>query len=298
MRAWIALAAALLAGPAAAQDMALTFDDLPVHSDLPPGETRLGVIARLVGGLADAGAPPSYGFVNAAGEAEAGGAEALRVWRAAGHPVGNHTWSHRRLEDPAAFEAEVARNEPALKALGGDWRWFRYPFLDEGATPELRAAARRILARRGYRVASVTLSFHDYAWNGPYARCAAKVDQAAIARLEESFLAAADQSLARAKALSREVAGREIPLVLLMHVGAFDARMLPRLLDLLPRARRAVGDARGGHGRPVLPGGSAGEGLAAAGDPGGRRRAEGPDPAAQPLPGAGAGQALPLSEAP
>ncbi|WP_334164655.1 polysaccharide deacetylase family protein [Phenylobacterium sp.] len=232
MRAWIALAAALLAGPAAAQDMALTFDDLPVHSDLPPGETRLGVIARLVGGLADAGAPPSYGFVNAAGEAEAGGAEALRVWRAAGHPVGNHTWSHRRLEDPAAFEAEVVRNEPALQGLGGDWRWFRYPFLDEGATPEMRAAGRRILAKRGYRVASVTLSFHDYAWNGPYARCAAQGDQAAIAGLEASFLAAADQSLARAKALSRQVAGREIPLVLLMHVGAFDARMLPRLLAL------------------------------------------------------------------
>lgn len=232
MRAWLALAAALLAGPVAAQDMALTFDDLPVHSDLPPGETRLGVIARLVGGLADAGAPPSYGFVNAAGEAQPGGAEALRVWRAAGHPVGNHTWSHRRLEDPAAFEAEVVRNEPTLQALGGDWRWFRYPFLDEGAAPELRAAGRRILAERGYRVASVTLSFHDYAWNGPYARCAAKGDQAAIARLEASFLAAADQSLARARALSREAVGREIPLVLLMHVGAFDARMLPRLLTL------------------------------------------------------------------
>ncbi|HVI31475.1 polysaccharide deacetylase family protein [Phenylobacterium sp.] len=232
MRAWIALAAALLAGPAAAQDMALTFDDLPVHSDLPPGETRLGVIARLVGGLADAGAPPSYGFVNAAGEAEAGGAEALRVWRAAGHPVGNHTWSHKRLQDPAAFEAEVVRNEPALQALGGDWRWFRYPFLDEGATPELRSAARGILKARGYRIASVTLSFHDYAWNGPYARCAANGDQAAIARLEESYLAAADASLARARTLSRQVAGREIPLVLLMHVGAFDARMLPRLLAL------------------------------------------------------------------
>lgn len=232
MRAWLALAAALLAGPAAAQEMALTFDDLPVHSDLPPGETRLGVIARLVGALADAGAPPAYGFVNAAGEAEAGGAEALRVWRAAGHPVGNHTWSHKRLEDPAAFEAEVVRNEPALRALGGDWRWFRYPFLDEGATPELRAAARAILAERGYRVASVTLSFHDYAWNGPYARCAATGDQAAIARLEASYLAAADQTLARAKALSRQTEGREIPLVLLMHVGAFDAHMLPRLLAL------------------------------------------------------------------
>ncbi|WP_374470656.1 polysaccharide deacetylase family protein [Phenylobacterium sp.] len=232
MKAWIALTAALLATPAAAQDVALTFDDLPVHADLPAGETRLGVLARIVGALADAGAPPSYGFINGGGQAERGGAEALRVWRAAGHPVGNHTWSHQRLTEAAGFEAEVVRNEATLKALGGDWRWFRYPFLDEGATPQLRTAARRILAARGYRVASVTLTFDDWAWNGAYARCLAKGDTAEVARLEAGFLAAADDSLTRAKAMSRQLYGREIPLVLLMHVGAFDARMLPRLLAL------------------------------------------------------------------
>jgi peptidoglycan/xylan/chitin deacetylase (PgdA/CDA1 family) len=235
MRARLALAAALLAGaaaPASAQDLAITFDDLPVHSDLPPGESRAGVIARLVGALADAAAPPVYGFVNAAGEAEPTGAEALRIWRAAGHPVGNHTWSHRRLEDLADFADEVARNEAPLRRLGGDWHWFRYPFLDEGATPTLRAGARDLLRRRGYRIASVTLTFDDYAWNAPYARCVAKRDPAAVAELEAGYLAAAGDSLARANALSERLYGRRIPLVLLMHAVAFDARMLPRLLAL------------------------------------------------------------------
>jgi peptidoglycan/xylan/chitin deacetylase (PgdA/CDA1 family) len=235
VKAWLALAAALLAGPAAAQEVALTFDDLPAHSTLPPGETRVGVAARILGALADAGTPPVYGFVNGVQlEREPASAPVLRLWLAAGHPLGNHTWSHLRLEDAAAFEDDVIRNELLLDSLlgPGGGRWLRYPFLAEGADPETRSEVRKFLAARGYKVASVTLSFDDYAWNEPYARCAARGDAAAIARLEASYLAAADASLTYSRDLSRAVAGRDIPYVLLMHLGAFDARMLPRLLDL------------------------------------------------------------------
>lgn len=235
MKAAVALAALLAAPPAAAQEVAITFDDLPAHSALPPGESRLGVAARIIGALADAKAPPVYGFINAASVGqEPGTAEVLKVWRAAGNPLGNHTWSHMRLEDPAAFEREIARNEPTLRRemRGGDWRWLRYPYLEEGRTPAVRGEVRRYLKRRGYKVASVTMSFDDYAWSEPYARCAAKADEAAIADLEARYLAAADRNLAHVRALSQRLYGRDIPYVLLMHVGAFSARMMPRLLAL------------------------------------------------------------------
>ena len=57
-----------------------------------------------------------------------------------------------------------------------------------------------------------------------------------IARLEASYLAAARESLDRSRALSRALYGRDIPYVLLMHVGAFDAHMLPRLIALYREA--------------------------------------------------------------
>jgi peptidoglycan-N-acetylglucosamine deacetylase len=235
--ALLALALACAAASASAQEIALTFDDLPAHGALPPGETRLGVIARIVAALDEAGAPPSHGFVNGAQvDREPRLAAVLRLWRAAGHRLGNHTWSHMRLEDGKldAFAADVAANEPLLarEMAGGDWRWFRYPYLAEGEAPETRAAARTFLAERGYRIASVTLSFDDYAWNAPYARCRAKGDAAAIAGLEASYLAAAEASLDHARSLSRTLHGGDIPYVLLLHAGAFDARMLPRLLAL------------------------------------------------------------------
>jgi peptidoglycan/xylan/chitin deacetylase (PgdA/CDA1 family) len=232
--------AALVATPAAAKpriQVAITVDDLPAHSALPPGVTRVEIAADFLAALKAAKTGPVYGFVNGVQlEREPASAEVLSMWRAAGHPLGNHTWAHLNLNqiDPAAFEAEVARNEPLLEKLAGgsDWRWLRYPFLSEGETPEKRAAARAILKARGYHIASVTLNFDDWAWNTAYARCLAKDDQVAIAGLEASYLKAAEDSLAYSRGMSASLYGKDIPYVLLMHLGAFDARMAPRLLAL------------------------------------------------------------------
>ena len=221
---------------AAAQQIALTFDDLPSHSALPKGQTRVGVASRIIAALDEAGAPPSYGFINGGSIiANPEAARILALWVAAGHPLGNHTWTHLRLsdDDHAAFQNEIQLNEPLLAALMGerDWRWFRYPYLFEGGTAESRSGVRAFLAGRGYRIASVTLSFDDYAWNEPYARCSDQGNEAAIQRLEASYLAAAHASFIEARARSKAAFDRDIPYVLLMHLGAFDARMLPRLLD-------------------------------------------------------------------
>ncbi|MEX7006053.1 polysaccharide deacetylase family protein, partial [Pseudomonas aeruginosa] len=81
---------------------------------------------------------------------------AIAAWRAAGLPLGNHTYSHANLDKvgAAAFSADVVRNEAPLSAVakGTDWHWFRYPFLSEGSTPAVRDAARADLRARGYRV--------------------------------------------------------------------------------------------------------------------------------------------------
>jgi len=217
--------------------MALTFDDLPVHSALPPGVSRIDVAGRLLAAFHDAGTGPVYGFVNGVGEEhEPDSVGVLSLWRAAGHPLGNHTWSHMGLgsNSLADWEADLVRNEPLLQGqmAGQDWRWLRYPFLSEGETPEKHVVARQMLKAHGYRIASVTMSFGDYAWNEPYARCMAKGDAAAVATLEASYLKAAKDSLDYSRSLSATLYGRDIPYVLLMHAGAFDARMAPRLLKM------------------------------------------------------------------
>ncbi len=115
---------------------------------------------------------------------------------------------------------------------GADWHWFRYPFLQEGTDPAKRAEVRRFLASHGYHIAQVTMDFADYAYNEPYARCLAKDDQAAVARLEQAYLDSARENARGFRTLSKALYGRDIPYVLLMHIGAFDAHMLPRLIAL------------------------------------------------------------------
>jgi peptidoglycan/xylan/chitin deacetylase (PgdA/CDA1 family) len=233
----VALAALLcaLAAPASAQQIALTFDDLPSHSALPPGTTRVSIAEQIIAALKEAKTPPVYGFVNGIRLADdPASAPVLQLWRDGGFPLGNHTWSHMNLNQngEADWEADTLKNETVLAPLGDDWHWLRYPYLAEGETPAKHDAARAFLAAHRYRIASVTLSFDDYLWNEPYARCAAKNDAATIATLETAWLAAAENSLAYYHTLSQQLYGRDIPYVLLMHLGAFDARMLPRLLAL------------------------------------------------------------------
>jgi len=220
-----------------APEIAFTFDYLPAHGPLPPGETRMDVITKIIAALREAGLPPAYGFVNGVrNEEEPGDAAVLEAWRAAGNPLGNHTWSHMYLNQSSLenFEQDFTRNEPSFAPLmkDEDWRWFRFPYLAEGDTPQKKMGFRTFLRQHDYKIAAVTMSFGDYLWNDPYARCKAKGDAAAIATLETSYLAAAAESIDYDRSMSRTLYQRDIPYVLLMHVGAFDGEMLPRLLEL------------------------------------------------------------------
>lgn len=218
--------------------IAITFDDLPSHAAMPPGVSRTDVAAGIIAALKDAKAP-AMGFINGARVEGPDSAAVLDRWRAAGLPLGNHGWSHADLDklSDAQFADELARNEPLLAArmTGSDWRWFRYPYLSEGTEPERRARIRRLLAGKGYKVASVTMDFSDWAYNDTYARCSAKGEREAIAEMEKAWLAGAAAAADRSRAMAHALHGRDIPYVLLMHLGAFDAHMLPQLLALYRR---------------------------------------------------------------
>jgi len=190
------LAILVAAASAPAQQIAFTWDDVPSHGPLPAGEIRLGIGHKIIEAMQASHLPPAFGFVNGAAlEREPASAAVLTDWRDAGFPLGNHAWSHMNLNTAsvADWEADVLKNEPVLEkyAAGSDWHWLRYPYLAEGDTPEKRIAARQFLAAHRYRIAAVTMSFGDYMWNEPYARCVAKGDSAAIEQLESSYLDAA-----------------------------------------------------------------------------------------------------------
>ena len=231
---------ALTATATSAEQIALTFDDLPSHSPLPAGTTRVKIAREIIDALKAVHAPRVYGFVNGVRlEDDPLSAPVLKMWRDAGFPLGNHTYSHVSLSHSTldTWTADAVKNEAVIAPLmaGDDWHWLRFPYLEEGDTVQKHADTRAWLAQHGYKIASVTMSFDDYLWNDVYPRCIARHDAKSIKRLETAFMSAAETSLGYYHNLSMQLYGHDIPYVLLMHLGAFDARMLPRLLAMYQR---------------------------------------------------------------
>jgi peptidoglycan/xylan/chitin deacetylase (PgdA/CDA1 family) len=251
------LTAAAGAAEPARLKVALTFDDLPLNGALPLGARQSDFARATLAVMAQHRVPPSYGFINADKlERNPDGALALKLWIEAGHPLANHTYNHLDLtkNSAEAFQREILRNEPVLELLtlpGHDWRWFRYPYLHEGDTLEKRRAVRGFLENHGYRIAQTTLDFEDYMWNSAHARCWAKQDEAAIRWLRESYLATAQAFLPFQRGLSREVFGRDIHHVLLLHLGSFSSHILPDLLELLDRQGFEIVTLEEAHSDPI-----------------------------------------------
>lgn len=241
--------AVLLAGCAHAQatgapspgfDIAITVDDLPDHGNLPANTTRLAIADSYLATLKAHHVPEAYGFVNAAGiEREPGTEAVLDHWRAAGYPLGNHTYSHMNIRTGglAAFEADLEKGEPAVSSRmqGQDWHWLRFPFLSAGDGADHDGIIAYLKAHH-YRIADVSMSFSDWAYTDPYTRCVAKGDEAGIAALKAQYMAGVKAEIARDLAMSQTVYGRQIKHVLLTHIGGFSALMLPRVLDALDGA--------------------------------------------------------------
>ena len=120
--ALVVASAAGQSGGAPPSRVALTFDDLPDHGPLPPGVSRVDVAKSILGTLRARHAPPVYGFINARQlEAHPADDEVLRLWREAGFPLGNHTFSHMDLHasTPEDFERDVIANEATLRSHMG-----------------------------------------------------------------------------------------------------------------------------------------------------------------------------------
>jgi len=98
--------------------IALTFDDGP----------KAGTTDMLLNGLRDRGASATFFVV---GEQAQRYPELVRRMGEEGHQVGNHTWSHVRLEGakPEVVRAEIGKTETLLRSLlGGQGYWLRPPY--------------------------------------------------------------------------------------------------------------------------------------------------------------------------
>ena len=219
--------------------VAVTFDDLPA--------TPAGVVGNDVASLQELTrkllsavrkhSVPAVGFVNEdklfvdGGRPDAvdGRTGLLRMWLDAGLELGNHTYSHRDLNTMPLdqFEADVLRGETVtrglLKGRAQRLRYFRHPFLHVGSDLKVRRAFEAFLSSHGYTVAPVTVDNDEFVYAAAYATALRRGKAADAARIADDYLRYMEQVFTFFEDVSRRLAGREIPQILLLHANTLNA---------------------------------------------------------------------------
>jgi peptidoglycan-N-acetylglucosamine deacetylase len=221
----------------------LTFDDLPLAPKADDLATVRRVNEALLRVLSERKVP-AIGFVNE-GKLQVTGERDARIavlerWLDAGLMLGNHTFSHWSLRDTPlqAYEDDVLHGEVVTRQLldrrgGKPALYFRHPFTATGPTEEVKAAFEGFLQARGYVIAPFTVENADYIFQTLYADARGRGDAAGAERVRTAYLDHTDAVLGFCEGLSREMFGREIPQILLIHDNELNADSLAAMLDRL-----------------------------------------------------------------
>ena len=231
---------------APARRVAITFDDLPVVSRTFATSADHERITRQLVAAIKAHAVPAIGFVNEGklyrnGALDVQEVDLLRQWTRAGLELGNHTYSHLDLHSAPLSEylRDLERGDSVtrlvLAEVGRSPRYFRHPFLHTGRTLEARASVDSLLARRGYRVAPVTIDNSDYVFAAAYDAALGRGDSVEARRIGGEYVAYMERVFAFYEAQSKTLEGREIPQVLLVHASVMNADWFDTLARTIER---------------------------------------------------------------
>jgi len=243
-----ALAMSCLALPLGAdkRPLLITVDDLPLAGAAPdsPAERKALVEAHLAA-FARHGIR-AVGLVTWANAKTAEDVQLLERWLAAGHELGNHSTRHLSLTatDVSTYRADIEAARVRLAELLARHerkpRFFRFPFLREGDTPEKLDALRAYLAETGQRNLPVTIDDQDWSFDRPWQEARKAQDAARERDVAEDYQAALRLAVRHHEQAGDELLKRQTPQILLLHANAIGAAQWPRLFDWLAREHRFV----------------------------------------------------------
>jgi peptidoglycan/xylan/chitin deacetylase (PgdA/CDA1 family) len=218
----------------AGQSLAITLDDAP-NLAAAPRLDGLERNQRLRSAFTARGVRVVI-FVNGIrGGDTAAGRQCLEAWGAAGHRIGNHTYSHLDLDEagPERFAADTERLDRTLRDLPGYWPLLRYPYLHEGRTPAQHRETAERLAAMGYRGAPVSVATYDWVYNERLQRLLEADPDADLRPLRALYLQHLARALAGYRDLARKLLGRDPAYTILMHDNLLNALFMPEVLAML-----------------------------------------------------------------
>ena len=224
------------------KQIAITIDDAPLvrfHSHATQ-EERIALIDSLTGALQRYAAPATIFVVgNQADESDE--IALLRRWLEKGVSVGNHSLTHRMFDEltPEEGAAEIDETSRLISNVSAEYgrsvRYFRFPYLAEGKTLHDKEMWSVRLEERGLENARVTISNDDWKFDADYTQAELDGDWAKRMEIGEAYVQHMRESISYWDALGKELTGRSVKHVLLIHANRVNRDYLGRILEELTK---------------------------------------------------------------
>lgn len=213
--------------------IAVTFDDLPVVCRCEDNAERLDITEKLLATFRKYDMPV-LGVVTEQkleneGKIDPGRIILLEKWLTAGHELGNHGYAHKDINDITLeeYKQEILLGEritrPLAEQAGLPYRFFRHPYLSAGNDLQIRNDLNDFLAAHNYQIAPNTITYQDYTFSGAYEKALRMGDTLLAARIKEAYLPYTLKKWEAAEQQSRELFGREISQILMVHANRLNA---------------------------------------------------------------------------
>ena len=214
------------------REIAITIDDLPLVAskmNTPSNQQRSTErFMRIIQALVD-NQVPATGFV-IAGSIGKGQRAFLEQFRSAGLAIGNHTYSHKNLNQMSAegYIADLDRADKALSSLMTEPKYFRYPYLAEG-NKLTKPKVLHYLAEHHYTIAPVTIDSKDFRFNEQLYKVPYHSREAYIGKMKAGYLAYIWKQTLLAERIAK---GRPVKQILLIHANLLNSYALEDIIQM------------------------------------------------------------------
>ena len=225
------------------REVAITIDDLPVASQIKEIEFQQKLTKDLLNKLKNYNVP-AIGFVNEGKLYDENilipqRANLLKEWINEGFELGNHTYSHWSLNRIPAkdYTEDLLKGElitrQLMKDAGKELIYFRHPFLQTGRSAETRDSLNKFLEEHNYKIAPVTIDNGDWIFARAYEKAFIDGDSLMMNKIVEAYIPYMESKFEHFEFVSKELFGREIKQVLLIHANKINSDHFDKLADMI-----------------------------------------------------------------
>lgn len=158
----------------------------------------------------------------------------LSRWNEKGHMICNHSYSHSYFHSQKisldVFENDFLRCDSIINNYSGYSRFFRYPYLKEGDTPEKRDGFRKFMSEQNYRNGYVTIDASDWYIDSRAVDTLKVSPGLDLTPYKEYYISHIYERAMFYDSLAVKLTGRHIKHTLLLHHNFINASFLGELL--------------------------------------------------------------------